>query len=262
MRFVVLALITAVAACGDDPALDDPAAAVAFPDPRLDVEFDWNPFDAPRELLGVDGDDRFGERPLRGRGSYELDVTSGEARIALRLDQGSSTAGHTIEVVFGQEMALYPLGTRYLHVDWTDVKAPTSRREPRDETFVPLANVLTAPNGERYLGHDEATFREGYTEMVEMDLDAATGAFRASIFMRFSLFPQEEGVRQPTLMFVAHVEGYLRVYCRVGDRRAAQLRPNWVDPYEPGECAEVFDMVRATPDDPDAPAPPYLLYPE
>ncbi len=261
MRFVLLALVAVVVACGDDPALDDPAA-VEFPDPRLGVEVDWNPFDDPWAYLGVDENDRFGERPLRGRGSYEIDVTTGEARIALRLDQGSSTPGHSIEVVLGQELALYPLGTRYLHVDWTDITAPTDRRAPRDETFEPLANFLTAPTGERYRGYDGRNRSEGYTKIVELDLDAATGSFRASILMRFNRFPPEEGRRRPTLMFVAHIEGYLRVYCRVGERRAAQLRPNWIDPYEPEACTEVFDLIRETPDDPDAPAPPYVLYPE
>lgn len=257
MRFVLLTLVAAVVACGDDPALDDPVAAAVFPDPRLDVELDLNPYGEAEGLWRYDWAADIGERPFRGRGSYEIDVTTGEAQIALRLDQGSSAPGFVIEVTLGQVLDFYPLGTRYMHVDWVEWQVPRDWREPRDETFVPLASAVTTSTGERSRGHDEASISPGYTDVLELDFDAATGSFRASIFIRFSEFTDRSW-----LMMVADIEGYLRVYCRVGERRAAQLRPNWVDPYEPEACTEVFDLIRDTPDDPDAPAPPYVLYPE
>lgn len=231
MRFVTLALIAAVVACNDDPALDDAAATVEFPDPMVTVTVDESDLD--EEFLAV-----FGDRPFRGRGSYDVVLPSNEGEINLRLFRTVSEPDYSIDLTIKQDTAVSPIGTRYL-----DIISTLSD----EDAFRRVQVHLNTPSGRR--------FWAGTLYENQMTFDALTGSFRALMRLRFD----QLGDR---FTFGVTIEGYLRVYCRHYDRRVAQLRPNWVDPYEPADCTEVFDTLRSTPDDPEAPAPPYVLYPE
>lgn len=229
MRVVTLGLVAIIAGCSGDAALDDTPSEVEFPDPLLSVALDEEESDPGlyRLLEGA---------PFRGRGSYDVVLPGNEGELKLRFYRTVSEPDYSFELTLGQATDISPVGTRYL-----DVVSVTSA----EDAFGAAEIVLHTPRGQRYRGK-----RVGPNTL---ELDALTGSFRASLRLGIGSSPD-------ILQF--EVEGYVRVYCRHYDRRVAQLRPNWVDPYEPEDCAEVFDTIRATPDDPDAPAPPYVLYPE
>lgn len=229
MRFVTLALIAAVVGCTDDPVLDEPAGTVAFPDPMVTVTVDES--DLTDEYLGI-----FGDRPFRGRGSYDMVQPSGEGEITLRLFRTVSEPDYSIDLTIMQDAETSLIGTRYLEM----IQTLTDK-----DDFRGVRVFLNTPEGRRYRG--------GTLYQNQVQFDALTGSFRAQMRLRFD----QLGDR---FTFGVTIEGYLRVYCRHYDIRVAQLRPNWVDPYEPEDCTELFDSIRATPDDPEAPAPPYVLY--
>lgn len=232
MRIVTLGLVAIIAGCSGDSALEDAPSGVEFPDPVLLVERDYEePTRSPYYAL-------VGDEPFRGRGSYDVVLPSHAGVLKLRFFRTVSEPDYSLELTIRQATDVVPVGTRYL-----DVLSVTHH----EDAFLGAEVYLVTPTGRRFRGE-----RIGPNSL---ELDTLTGSLHASLRLRFLS-------GEDTIILTFDVAGYVRVYCRHYDRRVAQLRPNWVDPYEPEDCAEVFEAIRTTPDDPDAPVPPYVLYPE
>jgi len=182
----------------------------------------------------VEGADvMFGGSAFRGRGIYEVALPAGSGRLELYLYQTVNAPDFHIDVVARQEVTRHPVGTRYLMA----------------EGFEMLEVHLETPDADRYPGEVEA---------FDIQFDTLSGVIYATMQLRFDAV---EGWKEPVSLAV-ELEGFSRIWCLLDDRRASQLDPRLPDPDEPPACAAVFDLIRATPDDPNAPPPPYNLYPD
>lgn len=172
----------------------------------------------------------FGGSAFRGRATYEVDVPAGVGRLVLHLYQTVNAPDFHVDVVARREVVRRPIGTRYLAAD----------------DFGAFEVYLETPTRGRHPGEVEA---------FDVQLDALSGVTYATMRLRFD---EVEGSDAPVEVNV-DLEGFSRIYCLLEGRRASELDPRWPDVDEPPECAAVFDAIRATPDDPNAPPPPYDL---
>lgn len=186
------------------------------------------------ESVGAEG--VMGGSMRHGRATYDVTLpTTGSPAgvLTLHLFQDPNAPDTHIDIVARQALGVRPLGTRYLEEDAFD-GFEVSLRRPGDT-------------------------RSHVGEVVDLDLhfDTLTGVFYADLRLGFDgIEPSGDGVS-----LEVGVEGFSTVYCLVDDRRVTQLDV-YYERDEPEACAEVFDVIRATPDDPDAPAAPYALYPD
>lgn len=169
-----------------------------------------------------------------GRATYDVVLpTSGSPAgvLTLHLFQDPNRPDAHVDIVARQALDVRPLGTRYLEEDAFD-GFDVSLRRPGD------TGSLTG-------------------EVIEFDLhfDTLTGVLYARALLGF------EGIDADEVSLSVDIEGFSTVYCLVDDRRVTQLDV-YYEREEPAVCAATFDEIRATPDDPDAPPPPYELYPD
>lgn len=136
--------------------------------------------------------------------------------------------------------------------------------------FTAWQNLDIAPPDTRYL--DERDFSRFRVELItgetsqigevlrfEVTSDLLTGIHYGSALFRFTPPPDEKEAFDLAL----ELEGFVEVYCTttLDPLREATLDTRLPSrPEDPPACVEVFDRIRATPDDPDAPPPPYNLY--
>lgn len=136
-------------------------------------------------------------------------------------------------------------------------------------TFVAWQDLELAPHGTRYLLGSHFT---SFDVTLELDGVSYVGfvlhfELHADLLMWVHhgaaeiLFEPIDGDGEPIEFAMQH-SGYAMTTCSTTSalRRETSLDIRYPDNPAPPACAAVFDQIRATPDDPDAPPAPYDLY--
>lgn len=179
------------------------------------------------------GDDVFGGG-FFGYGTHDLVEPPGgprSARFELALLQSEGAPGYEIALSAAQDLERAALASRYLD----------------ESAFVGFEATVTAPGA--------AAGVQAEVSDLALDLDLATGVTYATFVLEFPMTPEDGGRRSVAL----GVEGFIDVFCRttMSPGRQAQLDDAASDPTDPPACTALFDAIRAVPDDPDAPPPPW-----
>lgn len=206
-------------------------------------------------LIGCGGG---GDEPEGGGRIVPYLLVTTQSTATVLSDHLTVIGDHHIQVMDEPESSSASLELRGLSREVDDVWLRIDARQDLDR-----ASLNTRYLSEQDFTRFEASLSLGDVQYVgtvlhfDVHLDLYMRVHVGSIEIRFDPIAEDTDA----IEFSMQVEGYINITCSTGSdgTRETSFDPRW-PPTEPAACTEIFDRIRATPDDPDAPAPPYDLY--